>query len=1568
MVFFGQRVNCPLFEPSPYLCLWLGGRQKREQKESFLVIKKGGNALGKAIVLLTLSLISFFIVIAGSSNVSYASIYNSAGPVEQGGWTYVWSKTFNDIAYTHSDWAIEMGSQVQWGIGDNWAGGHYNTDAMGWVGWRTWNNTCPLTGRSSTSMARPFNDELVLESRNIDLTQIPVNTQLQFGINRASGASWDVEFSNNGGGSWTSFRSQGGSGNNTISIPENYRESNFRVRFTLRNGSGTNYVHIYRIWIRGEEQNEVPPSQPGSISISSPRYVGQNVTVNWGSVNWGTGSNRNYRLQVSRNGGSWSHVANTGTTRNRTYSIPLNTTSLRFRVRAETSDGTSNWRYSSTVSVTKQNQSAPGSVTLWGMTHGEDRSVSWSSVGTASNGYDVQVYRNGSRIINTTSSNTSYTINSSNFSAGDSIYVRVGARATSTHHASGWRNSTTRTVQRASQSDPNNVSLETPTYGQSAQLTWDRVDTASSGYRIRIRRDGGSWEDYSVVSQSNSPSLTIQAGEFDDMGTRQFAVAARMTDTHQISGDSLSEERTIQKAEQAELTINPSEDSSHESGVERTYVVSGGSGTGGITDVLDSGNAITDSALTYTANATSGTYTISVTKAGDDNYNPRTQEFTFNMVAQAPPEIEGLVFETPTYGEDEILSWDKVTGASDGYEVQIRRDGAGWEEYDLAVAQPDGAKVSITIPSSEFEDMGTRQFRVRSKEVGAFAEGDYAQTDIRTVQRAEQDAPESITLSALYYGESAELTWDKVDTANDGYEIQVQKDEGDWVMFTTVSQVTTTSIAIDAKEFDDIEDINFGVGARQTLTHNDSDWTSTGAINIGKLEHDIAENIEFYNDFDLLFWSRMPMADEGYEVQYRLDGGDWERLREMVPQAIRRDVEITTSAIELNDEESIRFRVRALETDLRKESDDTWGYSDEVFLSNLEISHVNISTSGGLNLGDSIDFNVEFSRNVYVNSPLDTVNEDAAVAYGLRKLKSTYQGPLVEVRVDTDKYDFYPDEDGALSRNSLNDQGTSLGDFITDNDAFITKWYDQSGNGKHAKQTRDLKQPKIASGGAIFKQDGKPTIYFDGDSNYLENKDFENSINENTLTSFIVASTFEDASNDGRFASLHKSGHDSDNLSTNSALLFAYGANGGEFGTFLGAGNNILNNQNNNQSFVASVRHDSDNIRSLYVDGAFKGRIDGVREFKPDEIYIGRGVNEEGNYNAKVNISEFILYNSALSDEEKTGVTRNQGNLYGIDKGLEDAPIDLVTGASIAYGLRRLSDEYEGSALRVRGHRLDREGELSGGSKVVRGIDTSSLKTGMYVIGEGIEEGTTIASIYHGLDRIELSKNTTTVNGSRTLSFEIDIGFDKDGNLDIQSLMEFVGTEDGTVHRWYDQSGNGEDLNLDDLVKPPVLVSNGILNSSNGKPVLISDIQGGLITQSAIDLSDEGQVVIRTQNSVVTSIDDESLADANISEIVAYQNLSDAEKNTIKENQNSYYGFGEMIEVYPRIELDFGGFTRYATYTEGSGTNTVTFRYIANKGENTIGNTRVTIKPEIIGGVIMDLSGSEVVERRFRQE
>jgi trimeric autotransporter adhesin len=87
---------------------------------------------------------------------------------------------------------------------------------------------------------------------------------------------------------------------------------------------------------------------------------------------------------------------------------------------------------------------------------------------------------------------------------------------------------------------------------------------------------------------------------------------------------------TMVKANQAALTISPS--STHTFNTTRTYTIGGGSGTGAVSDSLVSGSATRTAARTYRANAGSGTYTIRVTKAGDSNYNPRTQDFTFTMV------------------------------------------------------------------------------------------------------------------------------------------------------------------------------------------------------------------------------------------------------------------------------------------------------------------------------------------------------------------------------------------------------------------------------------------------------------------------------------------------------------------------------------------------------------------------------------------------------------------------------------------------------------------------------------------------------------------------------------------------------------------------------------------------------------------------------------------------------------------------------------------------------------------------------------------------------------------------
>ena len=47
-------------------------------------------------------------------------------------------------------------------------------------------------------------------------------------------------------------------------------------------------------------------------------------------------------------------------------------------------------------------------------------------------------------------------------------------------------------------------------------------------------------------------------------------------------------------------------------------------------------------------------------------------------------------------------------------------------------------------------------------------------------------------------------------------------------------------------------------------------------------------------------------------------------------------------------------------------------------------------------------------------------------------------------------------------------------------DIYITRWYDQSGNNRHATQTTAASQPQIVSGGSIIKINSKPAAYFNG--------------------------------------------------------------------------------------------------------------------------------------------------------------------------------------------------------------------------------------------------------------------------------------------------------------------------------------------------------------------------------------------------------------------------------------------------------------------------------------------------------
>ena len=117
-------------------------------------------------------------------------------------------------------------------------------------------------------------------------------------------------------------------------------------------------------------------------------------------------------------------------------------------------------------------------------------------------------------------------------------------------------------------------------------------------------------------------------------------------------------------------------------------------------------------------------------------------------------------------------------------------------------------------------------------------------------------------------------------------------------------------------------------------------------------------------------------------------------------------------------------------------------------------------------------------RLVLLNSKkyaLDLISAIVAVAYGLRRLYSLWTGAAIRVQrsLDDAKADIGFTANGDLDT-------VALLAFVGSGNGFVTTWYDQSGNGRHATQTTPGRQPRIVNNGVIETQNGRPAVVFDG--------------------------------------------------------------------------------------------------------------------------------------------------------------------------------------------------------------------------------------------------------------------------------------------------------------------------------------------------------------------------------------------------------------------------------------------------------------------------------------------------------
>ena len=107
---------------------------------------------------------------------------------------------------------------------------------------------------------------------------------------------------------------------------------------------------------------------------------------------------------------------------------------------------------------------------------------------------------------------------------------------------------------------------------------------------------------------------------------------------------------------------------------------------------------------------------------------------------------------------------------------------------------------------------------------------------------------------------------------------------------------------------------------------------------------------------------------------------------------------------------------------------------------------------------------------------LDNLSSQPTLAYAVRQIKSTYNGPAMRIRRDSDNQlvDLYFNASGVVALNSPVSAagggvatGTLLSTWVGSSSVYVSVWYDQSGNANNATQTTTTYQPRLVNAGTL---------------------------------------------------------------------------------------------------------------------------------------------------------------------------------------------------------------------------------------------------------------------------------------------------------------------------------------------------------------------------------------------------------------------------------------------------------------------------------------------------------------------
>jgi hypothetical protein len=125
---------------------------------------------------------------------------------------------------------------------------------------------------------------------------------------------------------------------------------------------------------------------------------------------------------------------------------------------------------------------------------------------------------------------------------------------------------------------------------------------------------------------------------------------------------------------------------------------------------------------------------------------------------------------------------------------------------------------------------------------------------------------------------------------------------------------------------------------------------------------------------------------------------------------------------------------------------------------------------------------------VFQETGYSQVQYSGTANYSLRKVVPGYAGNAIQVRRSSDNatadIGFMPS--GVLDTVALKSFVLASSPGGSAASAFVTTWYDQSGNGRHVTNAVPSNQPQIMNAGNLYNNaNGNPSIYFNGGSRYL---------------------------------------------------------------------------------------------------------------------------------------------------------------------------------------------------------------------------------------------------------------------------------------------------------------------------------------------------------------------------------------------------------------------------------------------------------------------------------------------------